>query len=121
MMGLSEIRWKIDEARLEWNVEIYDGEAMIGECQSWGIPPEFETCAGYNEWMEIEWLGVEEPYRRKGLAWRMMQEQFRYHAMGGKRHCFVYTATDNLPTIKLNNRMGFTTQVEVWGWTWKPD
>jgi ribosomal protein S18 acetylase RimI-like enzyme len=68
--------------------------------------------------MQIEWLSVDEPYRRQGLARRLMIEQFRYHAAHDKRYCFVYTNTDNTATINLNASLGFTTQAEVWGWTW---
>lgn len=113
--------WQVDESRLEWHLNLYDGDTQIGECQSWGIPPEFAACTEYNHWMQIEWLGVEEPYRNRGLGRRLLSTQLHASAWRGKMYCLVYTATDNLPTIKLNKGMGFTSQVEVWGWTWKPD
>ncbi len=66
------LEWAIKESRLEWNVNLYDGETLIGECQSWGIPPEFASCPDYDRWMQIEWLGVEEAYRRRGLGGRLL-------------------------------------------------
>jgi ribosomal protein S18 acetylase RimI-like enzyme len=113
-------QWAINESRLEWHLNLYDGENLIGECQSWGIPPEFVDCPDYDRWMQLEWLGVEEPYRRRGLARRMMREQFRYHTTRGIKHCFLYTEVDNAATQALNASLGFTTQAEVWGWVWQP-
>lgn len=112
------LKWVINESRLEWHLNLYDGETLIGECQSWGIPPEFAACDGYNDWMQIEWLGVEEDYRRRGLARGLLTEQLRYHVARGKRYCFAYTSTGNTATFNLNTSLGFTVKAEVWGWTW---
>jgi ribosomal protein S18 acetylase RimI-like enzyme len=117
--GNQTLRWEIDEGRLEWDVAIYDGDTMIGECQSWGIPPEFETCAGYEEWMQIEWLGVEEAYQRRGLGRRLLEAQLRYHAARGVKHCLLYTEVNNVAARAVNVALGFEVQAEVWGWMWK--
>jgi ribosomal protein S18 acetylase RimI-like enzyme len=106
------------KSRLEWNLELYDGEMLIGECQSWGIPPEFAACPDYDRWMQIEWLGVEEAYRHRGLGKLLLAEQLHAHAWRGKMYCLLYTETDNTSAVKLYKGMGFTTQSEVWGWTW---
>ena len=114
------LQWAINESPLEWHLNLYDGETQIGECQSWGIPSEFASCSDYALWMQIEWLGVEPEYQRRGLARRLMHEQFRYHARRGTRYCLLYTELDNTATKALNASLGFTTDAEVWGWMWKP-
>ncbi|MCA0455221.1 MAG: GNAT family N-acetyltransferase [Chloroflexi bacterium] len=113
-------RWRIDDAHLSREVLIEDGDVLVGECQSWGIPPEFVACATYGQWMQIEWLGVEEPYQRRGFARRLLQEQFRYHALRGITHCVAHTELHNLPTQMLNRSLGFTVNAEIWSWQWSP-
>ncbi len=115
------LEWENNESRLEWNLNLYDGKNLIGECQSWGIPPEFAACPDYDLWMQIEWLGVEEAYRRRGLGHLLLLTQLNANAWRGKQYCLVYTDSDNTTTIKLNNRLGFSTESEVWGWMWKPE
>ncbi len=119
--GSQAMRWRVDGGRLEWDVQIYDGEVMIGECQSWGIPPEFNGCAGYEEWIEIEWLGVEEAYQRRGLGRRLLGAQLQYHAGRGVKHCLLYTEVTNVAARAVNVSLGFEVKAEVWGWTWKAE
>ena len=119
--GSQILQWNIDEGRLEWDVQIFDGEEMIGECQSWGIPPEFKMCAGYEEWMQIEWLGVEEAYQRRGLGRQLLGAQLQYHAGRGVKHCLLYTEVTNVAARAVNVSLGFEDKAEVWGWMWKAE
>lgn len=113
-------RWRLDETHLDRTVVIEDGNTLAAECQSWGIPPEFAACDTYGQWMQIEWLGVEEPYQRRGFARRLLQEQFRYHALRGITHCIAHTEVSNLPTQALNRSLGFKVDAEIWSWQWSP-
>jgi ribosomal protein S18 acetylase RimI-like enzyme len=115
------LEWDKNDSRLEWNLNLYDGENLIGECQSWGIPPGFAACPDYDRWMQIEWLGVDEAYRRRGFGHRLLSTQLHANAWRGKHYCLLYTDTDNTATINLNKRLGFSTESEVWGWMWKPE
>jgi GNAT superfamily N-acetyltransferase len=99
--------WKINEAALEWEARAYSGEKQIGECECWGIPPHLRDCRAYDEWTTIEWLGVEEPYHRRGIGSYLMAEQLRFQATRGVRNVVVWTEIDNLPTRKLNKSFGF--------------
>lgn len=113
-------RWRIDEGHLDRTVVIEDGDTLAAECQSWGIPLEFTACDTYAQWMQIEWLGVEAPYQRRGLARRLLQEQFRYHALRGITRCIAHTEVANLPTQQLNRSLGFQVDAEIWSWQWSP-
>lgn len=113
-------RWRIDEAHLDRTVMIEDDDTLAAECQSWGIPLEFAACDTYAQWMQIEWLGVETPYQRRGFARRLLQEQFRYHALRGITHCIAHTEVDNQPTRQLNQSLGFQVDAEIWSWQWSP-
>lgn len=111
-------RWRIDEAHLDRTVVIEDGDTLAAECQSWGIPLEFVACETYAQWMQIEWLGVEAPYQRRGFARRLLQEQFRFHALRGITRCIAHTELDNQPTRQLNKSLGFQVDAEIWSWQW---
>ncbi len=106
--------WQIDEARLQWELEARSGEAVAGECQAWGVPAHFRGCSGFDEWITVEWLSVEEPYRRKHLGSRLMQEQMRFQARRGIKNMIVWTETSNIAARKLNESLGFTYGPECW-------
>jgi len=106
--------WRIDESRLEWELEARVGETVAGECQAWGIPAHFRGCLGFDEWMTVEWLGVEEPYQRKGLGTRLMQAQMRFQARRGVKNVIVWTETKNTAARKLNESLGFVYGPECW-------
>jgi ribosomal protein S18 acetylase RimI-like enzyme len=106
--------WQIDEPRLEWELEAKTGNVVAGECQAWGIPAHFRGCPGYEEWITIEWLGVEVPYQRKGLGTRLMREQMQFQAQRGVKNVIVWTETNNTAARKLNKSFGFTEGPECW-------
>lgn len=109
-----DFAWRIDEARLEWELEAKAGDALVGECQAWGIPAHFRGCPGFDEWITFEWLGVEELYQRKRLGSRLMQEQMRFQVRRGVKNVIVWTETNNTAARKLNESFGFTDGPECW-------
>jgi GNAT superfamily N-acetyltransferase len=100
--------WQINEHVLEWVLEAYSGQDQIADCESWGIPPHFQDCPGYDEWTTIEWLGVEGDYQRRGVGAYLMQEQLRFQAGRRVQHVIVWTNTDNFRIQNLNKAFGFT-------------
>ncbi len=95
-------------------MKLRDGEALVGECQAWGVPPHFAGCPGVAEWMTIEWLGVEEPYRRKGFGRWLLHEQIRRQAQRGIRRCICWTGVDNWAARNLTESLGFRVGPECW-------
>jgi GNAT superfamily N-acetyltransferase len=113
-LGDFTLNWQIDEAKLQWELEARAGRDLVGECQAWGIPAHFRGCPGFDEWITVEWLGVEEPYRRKRLASRLLREQMRFQARRGIKNVIVWTETNNTPARKLNESFGFSYGPECW-------
>jgi GNAT superfamily N-acetyltransferase len=104
--------WNMKKPMLEWDLNVYDGEVLAGECQVWGVPPHLEACAG--EWATVEYIEVQEAYQRRGLARRLMAEQMRFHhTRRGIKHFIAWTGYHNEPTIKLNESVGFVKGVEL--------
>ncbi len=108
------LKWSIRENSLEWDLEAYVDEARAGECQAWGIPTYFGGCQGFEEWVTVEWLGVEEPHQCQGIGRLLMQEQMRFHARRGVKNVIVWTETDNWEARKFNEALGFESGPECW-------
>jgi GNAT superfamily N-acetyltransferase len=108
------LSWDINEAQLEWKLEAKIEVAVVGECQAWGIPTHFRGCAGYNEWMTFEWLGVEDAFQRQGFGRRLLSEQMMFHAKRGVKKVALWVTLDNMPARHLYQSMGFTYAPECW-------
>lgn len=111
------LNWDVNESSLEWNVEAYVDGALAGECQAWAIPTYFEGCKDFSAWVTVEWLGVEEPYQRRGIGRLLMQEQMSFHAQRGVKNVIVWTETDNIAAQKFNETLGFTYGPQCWSFT----
>jgi GNAT superfamily N-acetyltransferase len=94
--------------RREWLIDLYEGEEIIGECHAWGIPPHLDSCSGFSDWITIEWIGIEESHRRRGLAFWLMVKQMHYHLRAGRKHVMLWTGPDNVPARGLYYRLGFS-------------
>jgi GNAT superfamily N-acetyltransferase len=99
--------WNIKEPQLEWELTAQTQETLAGECFAWGIPTHFRENANFDEWITFEWVGVEEPYRRRGLARRLMLEQMLFHYQRGVRNVMLWVEVDNLPARSLYESLGF--------------
>ncbi|MEZ4667970.1 MAG: GNAT family N-acetyltransferase [Anaerolineae bacterium] len=110
------LRWSLDDLHHEWTVEAYDDNTPVGECQSWGIPLQFAACPAYTEWMEIEWLGVEDAYQRRGLGRGLLQEQMQFHRERGVNYLALFVDAANAPALALYESLGFQCEAECWGW-----
>jgi len=108
------LKWNIREGNLEWDVEAYADGKLAGECQAWGIPTYYRGCRGYEEWMTVEWLGVEESFRRQGIGRLLMLEQLRFHARRGVKNVIVWTETHNREARMFNRVLGFEYGPECW-------
>jgi ribosomal protein S18 acetylase RimI-like enzyme len=102
-----ELSWRVDEQAREWNLTLRRDGEMVAECQVWGIPPHFAGCPEFDEWAVVEWIGVEEPFRRQGLARFLLREQARFHATRGIAHFLLYTETDNAEFQAFATALGF--------------
>lgn len=102
-----QVKWHVDPTKFEWEVAACLDEIRVGECQFWGIPSVFRGCPGYDEWITLEWISIEEPYRRKGIGRWLITEQLKYQAQRGVRHVLLWTETDNFPLKCLAEEFGF--------------
>jgi GNAT superfamily N-acetyltransferase len=107
--------WQINEAADEWNLNAFNSDnSFVGECQAWGIPPQFRGCAGFDEWITVEYLGVEWAYQRQGIGRALLAEQMRYQSRRGIKHVLVWTETDNAAARRVNEILGFRYDSECW-------
>jgi GNAT superfamily N-acetyltransferase len=102
------LEWDARPQEAEWKVTARADGMLLGECEAWGIPAAFHGCSGYDEWITLEWLGVEEPYRRKGIGRWLMNEQLQFQAGRGIGKALMWTEIDNEAAIRLNEQMGFS-------------
>jgi GNAT superfamily N-acetyltransferase len=102
-----ELSWRVDEQALEWDLTLRRDGKMAAECQVWGIPPHLEGCPGSDQWAVVEWIGVEEPFRRQGLALFLLREQARFHLARGIAHLLLYTESDNAELQAFAAALGF--------------
>ena len=93
--------------RREWRIEFFHDEENVGECDAWGVPPHLDSCPGFGDWITIEWIGVAEEFRRRGLAFWLMVKQMHYHLRAGRHYVMLWTGPDNLPARSLYRRLGF--------------
>lgn len=100
--------YEVDEARRAWNLQAYRKQAFVGECQAWGVPEPFASCQGFQEWVTVEWIGVEEPYRRSGLGRWLLREQLHLQAQRGVKRVIVWTKTTNSAARTLCESFNFT-------------
>jgi GNAT superfamily N-acetyltransferase len=113
-LGPLTFRWHVDEAAQEWELRAFLGDELAGECQAWGIPRHLQSCPGADEWITVEWIGVEEPYQRKGLGRWLMLEQLRHQAARGVRHVALWTERGDAVARRFYETLGFTYGPECW-------
>ena len=106
-------RWDVNEARHEWELRAFDARAdesvLAGECQVWDVPDGARS-VGRHPWTTIEWIGVEEPYRRRGLGTYVLQEQRRFQETRGVKQVLLWTEEDDpesVDALRLYARLGF--------------
>ena len=92
----------------EWRLEVYNHEQFAAECEARGVPPHLEGCAGFDDWMVIEWISVNEEFQGKGLGYWLMMKQFLYHLRSGRKNALLWTGPDNTLARSFYNRLGFT-------------
>ena len=93
--------------------EVFRLEELAAECDAWGIPPHLDDCPGFGDVITIEWIGVEEPYARRGLATWLMRKQFAYHRAAGKTRVMLWTGPDNHPAQRLYERLHLSVCAET--------
>lgn len=106
--------WHVDEAALEWDLQLYANDQLVGECQAWGIPRHLAGCDGYADWITFEWLGVEPPYRRQGIGRWLLSEQLRRQARRGIANAILWTEPDNRAMRRIGESLGFGYGPECW-------
>lgn len=100
--------YDVDKTRDAWNLLAYKEQAFVGECEAWGVPEAFASCPGFHEWVTVEWIGVEGPYRRSGLGRWLLREQLHLQAHRGVKHVIVWTKTTNSAARRLCESFSFT-------------
>ena len=101
------LSWETNSIAREWNLIAEVDGVKAGECEAWDIPEFINECLDANYWVTIEWLGVEEDFRRKGLGRFLLNKQLQYQARRGIEQVIVWTETENKAAQKLNESLGF--------------
>ncbi len=105
--------WNMNKPALEWNLNVYQGETEVGECEVWGMPPHLEDFPEAHQWASFEWVGVQPDFRRHGVARRLMAEQMRFHARRGVTDMLLWTGSNNRVAKRLCKSMGFSNSIEL--------
>ncbi len=92
----------------EWRLEFFHDDKLVGECETWAVPPHLASCPGFHDWITVEWVGVEEAFRRRGLAFWLLVKQMHYHLRAGRTRVALWTGPGNRPARALYYRLGFS-------------
>jgi len=98
----------------EWAAYARVGDVPAADSVCWAPSGVFRDCPGWAEWMILEWIGVEEPFQRRGLGRWLFRTQMRWLADRGIRRVMLYTETGNLPARRLFESAGLTAASECW-------
>ncbi len=93
--------------RREWRLEVYHHDRYAAECEARCVPPHLEHCEGFDEWVVIEWIGVDEEFRGRGLGFWLMMKQLLYHLRGGRHRVLLWTGPENDIALRFYRRLGF--------------
>lgn len=102
-----QVEWRINEPESEWKVVAWLDGIEVGECEFWGIPAVFRDSSDYEDWITVEWIGVEKPYQRRGIGRRLFAEGLRYQAGRGVKNVLLWTDMGNVPLQRLAEQFGF--------------
>lgn len=105
--------WNMNKPNLEWDLNVYQGEIGVGECQVWGIPPHLEEFPLAAQWTTVEWIGVEPKFRQQGVGKRLLSEQLRFHGRRGVTDVMLWNQTKNRVAAKLYKSLGFVNSLEL--------
>lgn len=106
--------WRIDSNAGEWELQLHTQGKLVSECQAWAVPPHFSACAGYRDWITLEWLGVEPEYQRRGIGRWLMVEQCQAQAQRNISYAIMWTGTDNAPLRRLADSLNFRSGPACW-------
>ena len=82
------------------------GDTFCGMCVGASLAEQHADLRA-RDWSYIRWLTVDEPFRRQGLAQRLLTETFRTMAGEGARHAAICCIEENTPALLLYANMGF--------------
>lgn len=112
--GSMDSSWRVDMKASEWDLLLHQDGELIGECSAWGIPLHFAGCAGFSNWITVEYLGVEPAYQRQGIGRWLLAEQLRRQAQRGITHASLVTGTENQLVLRLGETFGLQVGSECW-------
>lgn len=101
------LRLEANETLHEWSLKATVAGHSAGEALVWGIPPVYRALPGAAEWALLEWIGVEEAFRSKGLASRLVREQCRLQRRHGIKNLLTCARKDNVAVRRLFASLGF--------------
>jgi GNAT superfamily N-acetyltransferase len=108
--------WRIDERAGEWTCVVRKGEIELGECQAWAVPRHLQPCAATEDWITIEWIDVDDDYRRQGLGRYLMATQLAFQAERGKRCVFLWCDAEDRQARAFHRALGFSDAFESVCW-----
>ncbi len=103
-----------EDAEGDWHVTAQADAAEVGLCEAWEIPPHFAACDGFDRWITVEWVGVADGSRGRGIGRWLLSEQMRFQRARGFEQVMVWTETDNAAAQRMNRALGFVNGPECW-------
>ncbi|MHC5058701.1 MAG: GNAT family N-acetyltransferase [Planctomycetota bacterium] len=102
-----DVDWAEDLDMDEWKLSARRGDELVGECEAWGVPDHLKELPGAGEWVTVEFIEVEKPFRRRGWGRWLLREQLRRQAKLGKGRAILWTESGNRPMLGLLASLGF--------------
>jgi GNAT superfamily N-acetyltransferase len=84
-----------NSAQNEAILKAYDGTHLVGECYLWGIPAHLHHKPSHQEWITLEFIGVEDEYQQQGIGSLLLQEVFSIARLRGISNIVLWTEEIN--------------------------
>lgn len=93
---------------IELETEKEEAQETVFLCQKGETPVgEVTLCRWWNHFICVKSLAVAEPYRRKGIAGRLMEKSICWAKEQDVRGMFLQTQDINIPAMRLYEKWGF--------------
>jgi ribosomal protein S18 acetylase RimI-like enzyme len=102
------LEWQHRPAHGEWRVSAFQRQQLIGQCDTWHLPPLFENCPQAKTAITIEAIDIHVSVRRRGLAQYLLSRQLQMHRTRGKNRVVATTEISNTAARTLCRKLNFT-------------
>ncbi|MFN2389816.1 MAG: N-acetyltransferase family protein [Actinomycetota bacterium] len=102
----------VDDATGESTVVAQVDGRDVGECEAWRPPTHFSESPDYSRWVTIEWLGVDQRHRTRGIGRALLIEQLKQQRRRGVERVIAWIEVGNQPVRELLTSAGFASGPE---------